>query len=421
MIRKHLQSCRAGAAGLLFALVACPGFRGGGMDAAVVPDADAHEDVAVDHLPDVAPATVDTANDAPSPSDRDSAKPALDTPPLFDGSPRCGAADGHCPAGCASGQDPDCKKPTGQPCSNPSECASGFCAGGYCCNEACAAPCRSCAAAATGQASGSCAAVRAGSDPGNHCTRASDATSCGNDGECDGAGGCRKVGPEQVCAGPTCQQGGAVPARRCTGDGSCAPAPTPVSCGNYVCAEGICKMSCSSDSDCTATHHCDGGACKPRCGPQSPSNFVPNAGFDRAIEPFWTIDVPPEGAGETRWDPMDAVGCPRSGSARVGPGSVAVPCLSVRGGATYHFGFSVKMEDLTSTSWCGVAWYGNSACAGMALDNGGINATAGPGWRKLTTQITALPTATHALLVCFSMKPGTYFDRVFLNAAAAEY
>ena len=68
-----------------------------------------------------------------------------------------------------------------------SDCASGICAQGACCQTACTGPCMSCALTGT---AGTCSTVPAGSDPLGQCADQG-APTCGTDGTCDGAGGCR--------------------------------------------------------------------------------------------------------------------------------------------------------------------------------------------------------------------------------------
>jgi uncharacterized protein YkwD len=77
---------------------------------------------------------------------------------------------------------------TGGPCTTPSQCTSGFCVDGYCCNTACGQTCRACDVA---NSLGTCTFIPANSDPDNECS--------GSD-VCNGAGQC---GPQCLGAGPT--------------------------------------------------------------------------------------------------------------------------------------------------------------------------------------------------------------------------
>jgi Tol biopolymer transport system component len=70
-----------------------------------------------------------------------------------------------------------CKLGNGSPCSLSTQCFSGNCIDGVCCNTACAETCQTC----SGQGNnGICAAIHDGSDPGNECV----------DGTCNGSGAC---------------------------------------------------------------------------------------------------------------------------------------------------------------------------------------------------------------------------------------
>jgi hypothetical protein len=71
-------------------------------------------------------------------SDRDTARtrsgdPAKCTFRCAEQARACGSADGECPSKCAAGQDPDCKKPDGDPCGSNPECVSNNCVGARCC------------------------------------------------------------------------------------------------------------------------------------------------------------------------------------------------------------------------------------------------------------------------------------------------
>src|SRR5262245_15258041 len=139
----------------------------------------------------------------------------------------CNAAGGACRADCASNADcvggaacvnGSCgPKPPGVPCSAASDCESGFCVAGVCCETACSGTCRSCAIAGS---EGQCIAVPAGADPRNECADEG-AASCGRDGTCDGTGACRRYASGTVCAAASCSGATWTPARTCNGSGTC--------------------------------------------------------------------------------------------------------------------------------------------------------------------------------------------------------
>jgi len=148
-------------------------------------------------------------------------------------------------------------------CNAATDCLSGFCVDGVCCETACAGLCNACARAKTGAADGLCRPVTAGSDPDNECA-AETQTSCGFDGMCDGAGACRKwiigttCGTAESCSGSTDTS-----AQTCDGTGTCRAATTG-SCGNYVCGATSCKTSCASNADCSTGNVCSSaGHCVP--------------------------------------------------------------------------------------------------------------------------------------------------------------
>lgn len=65
-----------------------------------------------------------------------------------------------------------CEAAQGAVCSLGSQCQSGFCVDGFCCNAACGALCQACSAAKKGGANGTCGNVTAGTDPDNECSGA---------------------------------------------------------------------------------------------------------------------------------------------------------------------------------------------------------------------------------------------------------
>lgn len=85
--------------------------------------------------------------------------------------------DNECPGAdvCSAGA---CKELNGSACSAATECLSGNCIDGVCCNTACGALCQACNIAGS---IGTCANVPAGSDPASECAGAVN---------CNGAGAC---------------------------------------------------------------------------------------------------------------------------------------------------------------------------------------------------------------------------------------
>jgi hypothetical protein len=174
--------------------------------------------------------TVDRVADHP-PSDLGSLDRALDTPmPLGTGSP--------CSAGGLA-------------------CATGFCIDGVCCENACPAGCRACAAGKTGAANGLCRPIPVGMDPDAECPDQGMA-SCKRSGSCDGLGACSIYPRGTTCGAGSCSGSMLVPPRTCDGAGTCDPGqPSPCD-GGFACASNqTCKTSCTVDADCAANLGCD--------------------------------------------------------------------------------------------------------------------------------------------------------------------
>jgi hypothetical protein len=151
------------------------------------------------------------------------------------------------------------KQPNGNTCTDSNSCASGFCVDGFCCNSACTGSCQACVMAFTGVASGTCAPVPAGRDPRNGCAQ-DPVTSCGHDGECDGAGSCRFYAGGTACSAASCMGSNVFGGGSCNGSGSCVVGPL-TSCGAFTCAGGACLTSCANDANCTSGFVCSLGTC----------------------------------------------------------------------------------------------------------------------------------------------------------------
>ncbi len=110
-------------------------------------------------------------------------------------------------------------------CSCDAECQSGFCADGVCCTSACGQTCRACDLATS---LGDCASVPSGVKPHDStvCAASKPAT-CGQDGACDGKGGCRKYVEGTECKLGTCDGDSVTGIVACDGNGNCSePAPS---------------------------------------------------------------------------------------------------------------------------------------------------------------------------------------------------
>jgi hypothetical protein len=167
------------------------------------------------------------------------------------------SADADCAAGafCVAGS---CgKKPIGASCGASDDCNSGICAQGVCCATACTGTCKSCAVAGS---AGTCINVPAGQDPLAQCDDQG-ASTCLQDGFCNGKGACESYPAGTSCGASTCTAGTYTPAGKCDGAGTCTPAAAQ-SCKQYQCGTGgACRTGCAADTDCATGYFCIGGSC----------------------------------------------------------------------------------------------------------------------------------------------------------------
>jgi hypothetical protein len=172
--------------------------------------------------------------------------------------------DGDCAPGnsCTGGS---CgRRPLGVACSEDLQCESGHCLDKVCCDQAaCAGPCRSCTVPG---AAGTCSPLRSTDAPRAPGCPKEPAASCGQTGQCDGAGACRRYDAATSCGARTCANGVETAAPACDGKGSCARGATR-SCSPYVCNGDSCGTACTLDGDCGKTFYCLDRVCTPRRTP----------------------------------------------------------------------------------------------------------------------------------------------------------
>jgi len=173
------------------------------------------------------------------------------------------ASDAACIAGYfCDGSTCKRKLGNGSSCSGNSQCTSGNCASGLCCDKACAGSCQSCRASEkVSGPDGTCGDINARSDPRNGCAQES-ATTCGRDGQCNGAGACRLYAQGVSCGTTTCN-GNQIEGRICDGLGVCVTAPSGAGCAPYQCRNAACTNPCVGSADCIAGNFCDAGTCRP--------------------------------------------------------------------------------------------------------------------------------------------------------------
>ncbi|MGZ5967465.1 MAG: Kelch repeat-containing protein [Polyangiales bacterium] len=155
---------------------------------------------------------------------------------------------------------------TFQHCAKNSECSTGHCVEGVCCDTACDQTCHSCVLPSS---PGKCSPEPVGVDLKGECGAALSCTgTCGPEQKCIGSG------PGAQCAKSRCTSASAgVGAATCTAAGAACPTEqaVPFDCGAYACepAFGACLSSCSSSADCAGGYVCD--TASKTCAASAPS------------------------------------------------------------------------------------------------------------------------------------------------------
>lgn len=140
-------------------------------------------------------------------------------------------------------------------CTDPTQCKSGFCVDGVCCNAACAGSCQACTATKKGGGvDGICGNIGNGLDPDGECANG-----------CDGQGACFGT------AGAACAKGSSCASGICQNGVCCLSACAPVDeCHVATCAAGTGECvqmaradeSLCNDADaCTVGDSCQQGVC----------------------------------------------------------------------------------------------------------------------------------------------------------------
>lgn len=177
---------------------------------------------------------------------------------------------GACKTSCVTNQDcipsaycasatstcePD--KELGSSCSTTSECRSGYCVDGVCCDSPCVGTCRICAGPlnSAGQ-DGICGNIFAGQDPADECND-DGVDSCKKNGFCDGNGACQLYSAGTSCKTPACADDSVV-RYECSGAGSCIQKLPVEDCFPYACKQGNCipNGTCNVDADCASDAYC---------------------------------------------------------------------------------------------------------------------------------------------------------------------
>jgi MYXO-CTERM domain-containing protein len=189
------------------------------------------------------------------------------------------------------------RKANGKACTNNSttECASGNCVDGFCCDTACNGGCEACSNALTGKTNGVCSAIPAGQASNKDCNDQFPA-SCGQTGFCNGARACQKYASGTPCAdlAACAGEGTRYVPDQCDGSGTCTDKGTQPCNTGYSCQGGVCNTSCTSDANCISAYFCDtvtstcvadhkqGQTCKSAQGCEGNANCVDGVCCDSA-------------------------------------------------------------------------------------------------------------------------------------------
>jgi hypothetical protein len=232
----------------------------------------------------------------------------------------------------------------GSACSTGTQCQSGSCVDGFCCETACRDACYTCKLPGS---EGKCLPVPAGEDPDNECADDGPST-CKHDGTCDGKGGCRNYAAGTACMPGACTGTTESSGRLCDGSGVCQAGTSqtcPTACMNGSCnrtcsdqnpcqtgffcdTAGMCKvkvaqgMACTTNSQCTTNFCADGVCCGSACGQLCSSCNLPGSVGTCTAVPDGQ-DPKTECAAEAPSTCGRAGGCNGMGACRVHPAGTA--------------------------------------------------------------------------------------------------
>ena len=213
------------------------------------------------------------------------------TPKTCDGAGNCNAGT---PTSCglyvcaSTGDVCGGTKGIGSACGGASECDSGFCADGRCCNRACTGSCEACDVAAS---PGTCTTLAANASPRASRTACQGSTApCA--GKCNGASGaCFYASSSTPCGSASCNGNNYQAVGGCNSGGTCTMPDVqacPLGCvaasgctgtchaGDVQCSSGGVPQLCSSagswqnQTACTSAQYCASGGCTPKIGNGNP-------------------------------------------------------------------------------------------------------------------------------------------------------
>lgn len=173
----------------------------------------------------------------------------------FDGVPLCSSASDCKPEYyCHISYYPDSSfiaacvpdSPQGATCSEASQCATGYCPNGVCCDTACTGGCEACSSA------GVCTALPRGTDPKNACGAYN----------CDGSGGCVVAGTSDGGGGSVCSS-----VSDCKSAYFCSTTDLPDGQLYHACVPDLPLGSACSDGPQCASGSCTDGVCCDKACP----------------------------------------------------------------------------------------------------------------------------------------------------------
>jgi hypothetical protein len=347
------------------------------------------------------------------------------------------------------------KKPNGIDCGGATECASGLCVDGVCCNAACTGTCSSCNLPGS---EGTCKVAPAGTDPRNQCAQDMPA-SCGRNGQCNGAGACALWPAGTLCRPQFCAGNNRISDTFCDGAGQCSVGGGGRVCDPYVCSPNGCPESCALQSDCLSGYYCGASTCTPKkaagqtcashvecssgscggvccatsapcdCRKASPVNLLQAGGFDTSssVTGFFYLGDP---GTSIAWSNVDSGACPASGSLQIGINVASVTfsrCVPLVGGQTYNWGGSLRAS-IPSIDWSGSCYlklYDGDACTGaerVLSVNLAPYATVAGHWNAFGASVGTNTTVRSGQFECFVIDDGAnnpqlWFDRLYVSPA----
>jgi hypothetical protein len=171
-----------------------------------------------------------------------------------------------------------CETGNGAACSQASQCQSGFCVDGVCCNTACSGLCQACSNAKTGSANGTCANITINTDPDNECSGGASCSggACTQGATCMTGSGCASgFCVDGFCCNSACSGLCQACSNAKTGgaNGTCANVtvntdPDNECSGAALCNAGKCTQGalCMQNADCGSGFCVDGVCCNSACG-----------------------------------------------------------------------------------------------------------------------------------------------------------